>query len=174
MTKRVCSLVQGPTTKTVTQQTVSPQVSKTAGEPRSPRLCSSTAAPEQSIGRRRSATRSTDSPHDNTVALRLDADPAGCARSRYPGTAILSIVERTRTKSTRVKNRRCAGTQSSPQPLPVRRRRGWSVPDEKFPSMTAFRAWYESREYQEILPVRLKRHEVRLSLQRDSRTLDGT
>ena len=26
----------------------------------------------------------------------------------------------------------------------------------EFPSMTAFRAWYDSPEYQEILPLRLK------------------
>ena len=26
----------------------------------------------------------------------------------------------------------------------------------EFPSMTAFRAWYDSPEYQEVLPVRLK------------------
>jgi len=26
----------------------------------------------------------------------------------------------------------------------------------EFPSMTAFRAWYDSREYREILPLRLK------------------
>jgi len=31
-----------------------------------------------------------------------DADPAGCARSYDPGAAILSMVERTKTKSTRV------------------------------------------------------------------------
>src|SRR6266849_1834471 len=36
------------------------------------------------------------------LPLQSDADPAGCAHSCDPGTAIHSVVERTRTKSTRV------------------------------------------------------------------------
>jgi len=36
------------------------------------------------------------------LPLQSDADPAGCAHSCDPGTAIHSMVERTRTKSTRV------------------------------------------------------------------------
>ena len=36
------------------------------------------------------------------LPLQSDADPAGCAHSCDPGTAIHSMVKRTRTKSTRV------------------------------------------------------------------------
>ena len=37
----------------------------------------------------------------------------------------------------------------------------------EFPSMTAFRAWYDSPEYQEILPLRLKSTRCTLNVAKD-------
>jgi uncharacterized protein (DUF1330 family) len=44
----------------------------------------------------------------------------------------------------------------------------------EFPSLAAFRAWYNSRSTRKSSLCDRRRHEVRLSLQKDFRPLDGT
>ena len=59
------SLDKAFTMNRTARQTVSPPVTKTVGEPRSPRLSSSsTVVPEQSIGHRSAATQRTGKPHN--------------------------------------------------------------------------------------------------------------
>jgi transposase len=60
------------------RQTVTPPVTKTVGEPRSPRFpISSTVDPEQSTGNRRAATQPTGTPHDKGGRRRSSSAPEG-------------------------------------------------------------------------------------------------
>jgi transposase len=63
--KGICPVDKGTTMKQTGRQTVSPVVAKTVGEPgSSSRSLSSTADPEQSIGRRRAGSQPMSNPHN--------------------------------------------------------------------------------------------------------------
>src|SRR5437870_3866182 len=72
------SLDQDSTMKHRARQTVTPPVTKTVGEPRSPRpLPSSTGNPEQSTGPRRAAPQPTGNPHHKGGRRRSPASSEG-------------------------------------------------------------------------------------------------